>query len=155
MMFSQLIDDAGNGSVVLAYQGGTAVGAVLWKTCPARDETAPAVTGFSTVDPGNARLAELADRLAHCHPAEPHECLQALAVLPDREGQGVAGALLASATTRAPMSRFLLTPGQLWGLLHRLGYRPCGEQIVLPHAGPRLQPFWFAAPLPQPKETKR
>lgn len=154
MVFSQLIDDAGIGSVVLAYQGGTTVGAVLWKSCPARDETAPAVTGFSTVDPGNARLAVLADRLAHCHPPEPHECLQALAVLPSRERQGVAGALLASATTRAPMSRFLLTPGPLRGLLHQLGYQPCGEQMALPNDGPLLQPFWFAPP-PQPKETKR
>lgn len=154
-VFSQLIDDAGNGSVVLAYQGGTAVGAVLWKTCPARDATDPAATGFTTVDPGNARLAVLADRLAHGHPPEPHECLQALAVLPDRERQGVAGALLASATTRPALSRFLLTPGRLRGLLHQLGYQPCGEKIVLPNDGPLLQPFWFAAPLPQPKETKR
>lgn len=155
-VFSQLIDDAAvSGSVVLAYQGRTAVGVVLWRTCPARDETDPATAGFTPADPDNARLTVLTDRLAHCHPPEPHEHLQALAVLPGREWQGIAGALLASATTRPAMSRFLLTPGPLWGLLHQLGYRPSGEQIALPNDGPLLQPFWFAAPPPQQKETKR
>lgn len=150
-VFEQLVDDATtNGSIVLAYQGGTTVGAVLWSSCPARDDTDPAPTAFTPHDPDNARLTVLADRLAHCHPPEPHEHVQALAVLPIHQGQGIAGALLASATTRPATSRYLLTPGPLPDLLHQLGYQPHGTPIVLPDDGPPLQPFWCTAPPPQP-----
>ncbi|RSM56797.1 hypothetical protein DMB66_32775 [Actinoplanes sp. ATCC 53533] len=155
-VFARLIDDtAGNGSVVLAYQGRTPVGAALWRTCPARDETDPAAPAFTLDDPGSARLTELADRHAHGHPPEPHECLLALAVVPGREWQGIAGTLLASTTTRPGTSRFVLTPGLVRDLLHQLGYQPCGEEITLPDDGPTLHPFWLAVPALQPKETKR
>ena len=50
-VFDQLIDDAADGRVVLAYQGGTTVGAVLWSTCPARDDTDPAPTAVTPHDP--------------------------------------------------------------------------------------------------------
>jgi GNAT superfamily N-acetyltransferase len=152
-VFARLIYDAAdNGSLVLAYRGNTTVGAALWSTCPARDDTDPAATAITPHDPTNERLTVLAHRLGHGHPPEPHEHLHALAVLPRHQGQGIAGALLASATTRPATSRYLLTPGPLRDLLHRLGYQPYGNAIALPGDGPPLQPFWCPAPRPQPSD---
>lgn len=152
-VFRQLIDDAVvNGCVTVAYQGSTVVGAVVWRTCPEQDEGRPALPAVSFGDPADTRLAVLAGRLTSCHPPEPHEHLQALAVLPGREGQRIASALLAGATLQPVLPRFLLTAGPLRGLLRQLGYQPYGLRVTLPNGGPPVQPMWCARPHAQPRK---
>jgi len=150
--FTELIRQAT--SVVLAVRGGMPVGTVLWRRCPAGQDSHPFAALGADGRPDNVRLAALASRIAGCHPQEPHACVLGLAVLPGFQGRSIGRALLATGSPAT--SRYLIIPAGRWRGLLGQGYLPYGARIDLPDSGPPLQPMRCAAapvrpPVPAPR----
>lgn len=98
------------------------------------------------VDPENERV-ELVGRLtAEIHPAgRAHEYLWMIGVVPERQGQGLGTALIASVLDRCDrdgVSAYLeASSTRSRALYERLGFEPTGPALDLPD-GPKMWPMW-------------
>jgi GNAT superfamily N-acetyltransferase len=135
------------GVVRLMMEDDRLVGVALWHSCPA-------VPGGPVAEPGagedvntagdSATRGRLLDRQAwSLHLSEPHEHLIYLGVVPDRQGRGIAGALLADRPHPdglcAPRHTTSTGGGDLFA---RHGYRDSGPSLIVTGGGPRLWPMW-------------
>nr|WP_206441920.1 GNAT family N-acetyltransferase [Streptomyces boncukensis] len=100
---------------------------------------------LDAVDPGNPRLRQLGEAVGGRHPSEDHAYLQFIAVLPERQGAGLGGALLGRSLERcdaAALPAYLeASSARSCGLYERLGFRMRGEPVRLP-GGPEMWPMW-------------
>ena len=124
--------------------------AALWLPVPAgpqRDDDTPALVR-QAVAPDNERIELVGKLVESAHPrGRAHEYLQLVAVAPERQGQGLGGALLRAALDRCDREG---TPAYLEastvrsrGLYERLGFVQLGPALVLPD-GPSMWPMWRA-----------
>ncbi len=127
-------------------EDGTA--AALWLFVPAGqqgDDGGPAVIR-ETVDPANERIEVVGRLTEEVHPTDrAHEYLQLVAVEPDRQGEGLGGALISSTLDRCdrdglPAYLEASTPRSR-GLYERLGFAVMGHTVELPD-GPAMWPMW-------------
>lgn len=98
------------------------------------------------VDPGNERLRAMGELTEQCHPHEDHAYLQAVAVAPDRQSQGIGGALLRhrlAVCDREGLPAYLEASSERSRALYeRHGFAVRGEGIHLPFGGPVMWPMW-------------
>jgi GNAT superfamily N-acetyltransferase len=122
--------------------------AALWLPVPAGppdDDSGPAMMRQS-VDPDNERI-ELVGRLAEsAHPRHrAHEYLQLVAVAPDRQGEGLGGALIRATLDRCDregLPAYLeASTVRSRSLYERLGFVDLAQPVVLPD-GPIMWPMW-------------
>ncbi|GII23697.1 GNAT family N-acetyltransferase [Planosporangium mesophilum] len=109
---------------------------------PGRDAALAAVYGPSTP---RFQALDTAMRQAYSTDRADHECLALLAVLPKRQHEGLASALLANrhaVLDHADRPAFLLAgSGRSRQLYARHGYVDCGPALELPHDGEPLLPM--------------
>ncbi|WP_371527279.1 GNAT family N-acetyltransferase [Streptomyces sp. NBC_01283] len=136
-------------------EDGSAV--ALWWSVPAgADEDAeegPAQLR-EAVDPGNARIEEIARLTGEAHPTErPHQYLHMIGVSPERQGEGLGSALIGAVLERCDregLHAYLeASSSRSRALYSRLGFRFIGNAINLPD-GPQLWPMWRE---PEPSGT--
>lgn len=145
MMVAVLDQTLHDGRVDMTEDGAAAA---LWIRVPTDqpcDEHGPALMRRA-VDPDNERI-ELVGRLVDAaHPKErAHEYLQLVAVAPDRQGEGLGGALIQATLDRCDRERLPVyleaSTERSRGLYERLGFRDMGYPLVLPD-GPVMWPMW-------------
>ena len=129
------------------YTDADVAGAALWAApgvdpigaSPAYAERLAQITGVDA-----ARLFEIVELLEAHTPAEPHHHLMFLGVLPDRQGRGLGGALMAPVLARCDRdgaAAYLeATSDRNRALYERHGFRAHGT-IPLP-GGPALWRMW-------------
>lgn len=125
-------------------------GAAIWlgRERPPDDAGERIVAALADASGSAGRFERLGELMDARHPDQPHAYLPFIGVVPDRQGQGVGGALLAHQLTTvdalglpayleasAPRSRHLY---------RRHGYAERGEPIRLPD-GPEMWPMWRPA----------
>ncbi|WP_255952237.1 GNAT family N-acetyltransferase [Streptomyces odontomachi] len=145
MMVAFLDQTLHDGRVDMTEDGAAAA---LWIWVPTGhpcDEDGPALIR-QAVDPGNERI-ELVGRLVDAaHPRRrAHEYLQLVAVAPDRQGEGLGGALIRATLDRCDRERqpvyLEASTERSRGLYERLGFMDMGYTLVLPD-GPAMWPMW-------------
>jgi GNAT superfamily N-acetyltransferase len=128
---------------------GALCGAALWVPAgraPMSDERAERF-GADVADlcaPYDDRVLELITLMDEHHPAEPHEYLWFLGVVPARQGRGLGSALMAPVLERADRAghgAYLeATSGRSKALYERHGFRAHAPFAV--HGGPPVWPMW-------------
>lgn len=126
----------------------------LWLSVPADDahtDTGPAdddgpVQLREAVDPDNVRVELIGRLTAGIHPADrAHEYLWMIAVAPERQGEGLGGALVRSVLDRCDQEgvpAYLEASNERSRALYeRLGFADAGHPLELPD-GPRMWPMW-------------
>ncbi|MEU1534041.1 GNAT family N-acetyltransferase [Streptomyces fagopyri] len=126
----------------------------LWLSVPADDahaDTGPAdddgpVQLREAVDPDNVRVELIGRLTAGIHPADrAHEYLWMIAVAPERQGEGLGGALVRSVLDRCDQEgvpAYLEASNERSRALYeRLGFADTGHPLDLPD-GPRMWPMW-------------
>jgi GNAT superfamily N-acetyltransferase len=136
----------------------------LWLSVPAEDEHTggqesaggQGADGFAqlreAVDPGNERVEMIGRLTAGIHPSgRAHEYLWMIGVAPDRQGEGLGSALIASALDRCDregLPAYLEASSDRSRVLYgRLGFVFTGTVLQLPD-GPVMWPMW-REPRPQ------
>ncbi|MEV8594780.1 GNAT family N-acetyltransferase [Streptomyces sp. NPDC052012] len=123
----------------------------LWMSVPAdehgegEEDDGPAQVR-QAVDPDNERVEQIGRLTAGIHPSgRAHEYLWMIGVAPDRQGEGLGTALIASVLDRCDQERL---PAYLEAssersrrLYERLGFALAGEPLLLPD-GPHMWPMW-------------
>jgi ribosomal protein S18 acetylase RimI-like enzyme len=142
--------------IVLAHgridvtEDGTAC--ALWLSVPAddhggdADDEGPAQVR-AAVDPDNERVELIGRLTAGIHPSgRDHAYLWMIGVAPERQGQGLGTALIASVLDRCDRDG---VPAYLEAsnarsrkLYERLGFELAGHPLDLPDGGPRMWPMW-------------
>ncbi|MGW5599331.1 GNAT family N-acetyltransferase [Streptomyces rochei] len=113
---------------------------------PAEDaEDVPAQVG-EAVDPDNERVESIARLTEDIHPSGPaHAYLWMIGVAPERQGEGLGTALIASVLDRCDrdgLPAYLEASSERSkGLYERLGFACTGRVLHLPD-GPRMWPMW-------------
>lgn len=137
-----------------AFTDGTAemtedgTGAALWFAVRDGDQVGgeEMARQLLTVDPGNERFAAMGAATAERHPHEDHAYLQAIAVAPDRQGNGAGSTLLRHGLARcdsAGLPAYLEASSERSRVLYeRYGFEARGKPIELPEAGPTMWPMW-------------
>ncbi|KUF16147.1 MULTISPECIES: GNAT family N-acetyltransferase [Streptomyces] len=135
------------GHVDVAEDGSAAA---LWWSVPAGaahedGEEGPALLR-SAVDPDNERIEVIGQLTSEIHPADrPHQYLHMIAVKPERQGQGLGSALVASVLERCDregLHAYLeASSARSRELYLRLGFADIGSALDLPE-GPRMWPMW-------------
>ncbi|MEV6958754.1 GNAT family N-acetyltransferase [Streptomyces sp. NPDC051207] len=128
----------------------------LWLSVPAEDEHGGELAGGQVgdgfarmreaVDPGNERVELIGRLTAGIHPSgRAHEYLWMVGVAPDRQGEGLGTALVASALDRCDrdgLPAYLEASSARGRLLYeRLGFAFTGTALHLPD-GPVMWPMW-------------
>ncbi|QFZ74352.1 GNAT family N-acetyltransferase [Streptomyces fagopyri] len=126
----------------------------LWLSVPADDTHADAgpadddgpVQLREAVDPDNVRVELIGRLTAAIHPADrAHEYLWMIAVAPERQGEGLGGALVRSVLDRCDQEgvpAYLEASNERSRALYeRLGFADTGHPLDLPD-GPRMWPMW-------------
>lgn len=134
------------GRVDIADDGAAAA---LWLHVPAgkpeeEDDTPARMREIA--DPANERAEQVGRLTGAAHPHDrAHEYLLLIAATPERQGEGLGTALMASVLERCDHAR---VPAYLEassersrGLYERLGFAFTGEAVQLPD-GPRMFPMW-------------
>ncbi|MBD0422371.1 GNAT family N-acetyltransferase [Streptomyces sp. NPDC052309] len=98
------------------------------------------------VDPDNERVELIGRLTAGIHPSgRAHEYLWMIGVAPERQGEGLGTALIASVLDRCDregLPAYLeASSARSRGLYERLGFAFTGEPLDLPD-GPRMWPMW-------------
>lgn len=144
------------GTVRIAEDNGQIIGATMWMTCTATDDTAAdphAVLLASGPDAHRSR--QLHAHYAQRHPTRAHHHLLALGVQSDRQRQGIGATLLADWHEQlrpGSAGTFLLASSALFGLASTAGYHTLGEPIAAMVTSPPLYAMWNPAPrLGQPR----
>ncbi|MER5210891.1 GNAT family N-acetyltransferase [Streptomyces sp. NPDC002838] len=142
--------------IVLAHgrvdvtEDGTAC--ALWLSVPAddhggdADDEGPAQVR-AAVDPDNERVELIGRLTAGIHPSgRDHAYLWMIAVAPERQGEGLGTALIASVLDRCDRDG---VPAYLEAsnarsrkLYERLGFELAGQPLDLPDGGPQMWPMW-------------
>lgn len=109
------------------------------------DDDGPAALR-AEVDPENERVELIGRLTAEIHPAgRAHEYLWMIGVAPDRQGQGLGTALIASVLDRCDregLGAYLeASSARSRALYERLGFAPSGPALHLP-GGPQMWPMW-------------
>jgi GNAT superfamily N-acetyltransferase len=140
-----IAEHAGAGTVRLAEIDGQPVGCSVWTTCAPNGQPADgllaALLGVAA-DDRHARA--LRGQLAQRHPRPAHEHLLLLAVRPDQQRHGIAGALLDDWHSRPSSvpARFVFGPSRLLPLMRQAGYRSFGVPLTPAVSGPTWHPQW-------------
>ena len=120
----------------------------LWLPVPA--ESAEDKEGFAAlreaVDPDNERIELIGTLTAEVHPAgRAHEYLWMIGVAPERQGEGLGSALIASVLDRCDrdgVPAYLEASSERsLGLYERLGFQVVDRPLTLPD-GPQMWPMW-------------
>ncbi|MFF8590936.1 GNAT family N-acetyltransferase [Streptomyces sp. NPDC015220] len=122
---------------------GTADGAEGSGASGATDE---AVRLREAVDPANPRVEEITRLVVESHPRDrAHEYLWMIGVAPDRQGEGLGGALVRHVLGRCDregLPAYLeASSARSAKLYERLGFAFTGRALDLPD-GPRMWPMW-------------
>ncbi|MCX5423547.1 GNAT family N-acetyltransferase [Streptomyces sp. NBC_00078] len=121
----------------------------LWLSVPAEAHDAvddgPAQLR-AAVDPGNERVELIGRLTARIHPAgRAHEYLWMIGVAPERQGEGIGGALVQHVLDRCDredLPAYLEASSARSRVLYeRLGFELAGRPLELPD-GPRMWPMW-------------
>lgn len=120
----------------------------LWMSVPAgaHQEDDGAVHLREAVDPHNERVELIGRLTARVHPTDrAHEYLWMIAAAPDRQGEGLGTALLASALDRCDregLPAYLeASSARSRKLYERLGFELLDRPLDLPD-GPQMWPMW-------------
>ncbi|MFI9820983.1 GNAT family N-acetyltransferase [Streptomyces sp. NPDC052013] len=123
----------------------------LWMSVPADEhgqgeaDDGPAQVR-QAVDPDNERVEQIGRLTADIHPSgRAHEYLWMIGVAPDRQGEGLGTALIASVLDRCDqegLPAYLEASSERSRRLYeRLGFALAGEPLHLPD-GPHMWPMW-------------
>ncbi|TXS53439.1 GNAT family N-acetyltransferase [Streptomyces sp. uw30] len=121
----------------------------LWMSVPAeahgQDDEGPARLR-AAVDPENERVEQIGRLTAAIHPeGEAHEYLWMIGTAPERQGEGLGSALIASVLDRCDqegVAAYLeASSARSRHLYERLGFELKGRPLDLPD-GPRMWPMW-------------
>ncbi|MFJ3666333.1 GNAT family N-acetyltransferase [Streptomyces sp. NPDC090106] len=121
----------------------------LWMSVPAEPHD-DGGEGFAqvraAVDPANARIEQIGLLTGDVHPVgRPHAYLWMIGVRPDRQGEGVGGALIGSVLERCDRegrpAYLEASSARSRSLYERLGFRLLDRPLDLPD-GPRMWPMW-------------
>lgn len=128
---------------------GRIVGVSVWQEFDSAErprEQAAETGALSATVPGLDRVAEVTRLIAEVHPDRPHLYLASMGVVPDCRGRGVGAAMLrhrlAAADAAGRASYLEASTSRSRDLYARLGFSEIGDDIALPHDGPRLYPMW-------------
>ncbi|WP_306192774.1 N-acetyltransferase [Streptomyces sp. MK5] len=127
----------------------------LWLSVPAGDATEggagsgeadEAVRMREAVDPANRRVEEITRLMTESHPADrAHAYLWMIGVVPQRQGEGLGGALIQHVLDRCDReglpSYLEASSERSTRLYERLGFAFTGRTLDLPD-GPRMWPMW-------------
>ncbi|MER6982512.1 GNAT family N-acetyltransferase [Streptomyces carpinensis] len=124
----------------------------LWLSVPAGhapeggDGPDEAVLLREAVDPANLRVEEITRMMAESHPADrAHAYLWMIGVVPDRQGEGLGGALIQHVLDRCDregLPAYLeASSARSTKLYERLGFAFTGRTLDIPD-GPRMWPMW-------------
>lgn len=110
------------------------------------DEADEAVRMRESVDPANRRVEEITRLMAESHPADrAHAYLWMIGVVPERQGEGLGGALIQHVLDRCDregLPAYLEASSERSTRLYdRLGFVFTGRTLDLPD-GPRMWPMW-------------
>ncbi|MGF1236825.1 GNAT family N-acetyltransferase [Streptomyces sp. 2-6] len=127
-------------------EGGTAAAPEGADGSVGADEADDAVRMRESVDPANPRVEEIARLLAASHPAgRAHEYLWMIGVAPERQGEGLGGALIRHVLDRCDregLPAYLeASSTRSTKLYERLGFTFTGRTLDLPD-GPQMWPMW-------------
>ncbi|GCB46016.1 2SC7G11.13, pat, acetyltransferase [Streptomyces sp. NL15-2K] len=124
----------------------------LWLSVPADDHAGDAddegpAQVRAAVDPENERVELIGRLTAGIHPpGRAHAYLWMIAVAPQRQGEGLGTALIASVLDRCDRDG---VPAYLEAsnarsrkLYERLGFELIGHPLDLPYGGPQMWPMW-------------
>ncbi|MGW1955328.1 GNAT family N-acetyltransferase [Streptomyces sp. NPDC001920] len=121
----------------------------LWMSVPAgaddQDDEGPARIR-EAVDPRNERVESIGRLTARIHPSDrAHEYLWMIGTAPERQGEGLGTALMASVLDRCDRegrpAYLEASSARSRKLYERLGFELVGRPLDLP-AGPRMWPMW-------------